>query len=380
MIYLDNAATTFPKPEAVYAAMDRFLRSSCANPGRSGHRMAMASQKVVAQCRQAVAELLGAPSPERVVFTMNATEAINIGLKGTLKPGDHVITTGMEHNAAARPLNRLAESGVAITFVPASADGVVDAEAVCAEIRPETRMIAMTHASNVVGTIQPVEQIGEAVRGTSVLLLVDAAQTAGAMPMNAAELGIDLLAFAGHKGLLGPPGTGGLVIGERADPEPLREGGTGTKSEQPVHPTGLPERLEAGTVNVSGLAGLLEGVRYLTERGVDAVRCHERELGERLFEGLSAVDGVALYGPASFERRVGVVSFNIEGMEPADVAAILDTSFDIATRPGLHCAPLAHECLGTYPLGSVRMSVGPFTTEEDIDAAVDAVGQIAASA
>jgi len=379
MVYLDNAATTFPKPEAVYSAMDRFLRTSCANPGRSGHRMAVESQRVVSQCRRAVAELLGAPSVERVVFALNATDAINTGLKGLLRPGDHVVSTLMEHNAVARPLKRLETEGVEVTFVPASPQGEVRACDLIGALRPETRLVAMAHASNVVGTIQPIEEVAAAVRERDTLLLVDAAQTAGAVPVHVADMGIDLLAFAGHKGTLGPPGTGGLVLGMRADPRPLREGGTGTRSESPEHPNELPERLEAGTMNVSGLAGLLEGVRYVAERTVERIREHELAAAEALEKGLRQIPGIVLHGPRSFDRRVGVVSFSLGDTDPRDVAAMLDTSFYIATRPGLHCAPLAHQSLRTYPVGTVRMSPGPFTTDGDVRAAVDAVAAIAST-
>ncbi|HQK94070.1 MAG TPA: aminotransferase class V-fold PLP-dependent enzyme [Armatimonadota bacterium] len=377
MIYLDNAATTFPKPEGVYSAMDRFLRTSCANPGRSGHRMAVESQRVVSQCRQAVAGLLGAPSVDRVVFALNATDAINTAIKGLVRPGDHVVSTLMKHNAVARPLKRLEAEGVEVTYVPASAKGEVRAADVIGALRPETRLVAMIHASNVAGTLQPVEEVAAVTRCRDALLLVDAAQTAGAVPVHIADMGIDLLAFAGHKGTLGPPGTGGLVLGMRADPRPLREGGTGTRSESVEHPDELPERLEAGTMNVSGLVGLLEGVRHVMERSVEGIREHELAAAQAIEQGLARVPGVTLHGPRRFVRRAGVVSFSLENMDPRDVAAVLDTSFGIATRPGLHCAPLAHQSLGTYPVGTVRMSPGPFTTEADVRAAVDAVAAIA---
>lgn len=378
MVYLDNAATTFPKPESVYVAMDAFLRTQCANPGRSGHRMSTESQRVVSLCRRAVAELLGAPDASHVVFTLNATDALNIAIRGLVRPGDHVITTRMEHNSVVRPLEGLRQrAGVAVTYVDADAEGQVQAESIARALRPDTRLIAMAHASNVVGTIQPIEEVARLVRDTPTYLLVDAAQTAGVLPISVRETGIDLLAFAGHKGTLGPPGTGGLVLGGRALPAPLREGGTGTLSESISHPDALPERLEAGTLNVSGLAGLLAGVEYIAERGLEDIRAHERAMSEALYRGLAAIAGVALQGPSDFAQRVGPVSVTLGETDPREVAAILDTSFDIAGRAGLHCAPLAHESLGTSPPGTLRLSPGPFTKAEDIEAAIDAVGQIA---
>ena len=380
MIYLDNAATSFPKPESVYAAMDRFARESCGNPGRGGHRLAVESQKVVTRARRAVAALFGAPGPERVIFTLNATDAINIGIKGVVRPGDHVVSTTMEHNSVARCLTRLERDRVSVTRDKGQPDGLVRATDILAAVRPETRLVAMVHASNVVGTVQPIGAVAEALQGTGTLLLVDAAQSAGVLPIDVRAEGIDLLAFAGHKGVLGPTGTGVLVLGERAEPEPLKEGGTGTTSESIEHPRELPERLEAGTVNCIGLAGLLAGVRYLEERSVEHVGEHERELGALLHELLDEVPGVTLYGPRDFSKRVGVVSFTVEGVSPQDMAAVLDTSFDIAVRAGLHCAPLAHATLGTPPGGTVRMSPGPFTTASEIRSAAEAVAAIAESA
>lgn len=378
-VYLDNAATTYPKPAAVYDRMDDFLRNHCANPGRSGHRMSVESQRAVVQCRQAVADLLGAPSPDHVVFTLNATDALNIAIKGIVRPGDHVVTTRMEHNSVARPLEGAKRHGVEVTFVGADCEGRVAASDILAAVRGNTRLVAMTHASNVVGTILPVEEVATALRGTSCLLLVDAAQTAGAVPISVKDAGIDLLAFAGHKGPLGPPGTGGLIVGGRALPGPFREGGTGTVSESITHPEELPERLEAGTLNVSGIVGLLAGVEYLLDRTVASVREHERAMAEALHLGLASIQGVTVYGPADFALRSGPVSFSVGEADPRAVAAILDASFDVAVRAGLHCAPLAHQSLGTYPAGTVRMSPGPFTTVEDVTTALQAVEQVAAA-
>jgi cysteine desulfurase family protein len=341
--------------------------------------MAIESQRAVGQCRRAVAELLGAPSPDHVVFALNATDALNIAIKGLVRPGDHVLTTMMEHNSVVRPLEGLRRIGVELEYIAADGEGRVSAEDILRAVRPDTRLVVMAHASNVVGTIQPVEAVAAALRDTSTYLLVDAAQTAGALPISVADTGIDLLAFAGHKGPLGPPGTGGLVLGGRALPQPLREGGTGTVSESRTHPEELPERLEAGTLNVSGLVGLLAGVDYLLGRSVADVRSHERGMASALHNGLASITGVAVHGPTDFDTRVGPVSFSVSRTDPREVATILDASFGIASRAGLHCAPLAHQSLGTHPAGTVRLSPGPFTTTDDVSAALGAVSQIAAA-
>ena len=378
MIYLDNAATSFPKPEAVYAAMDSFMRTSAGNPGRSGHKLAVAAQRVVDDARRELAALLNAPEPSRLIFALNATDAINIALKGLVQPGDHVITTSMEHNAVVRPLTRLAGEGVPVTWVPCDGQGLLNPEDVAAAITPQTRLVVVNHASNVSGTLQPVAEVADVARAHDLVFMVDAAQTAGCVPLHVQALQVDLLAFPGHKGLLGPPGTGGLYVGERADVRSFREGGTGSFSESPEHPTDLPARLEAGTHNSVGIAGLLAGVRFIRETGLTVIKDHERELSELLWQGLAGVPGLRLHGPADAHARTGVVSFTMSDWEPADLGAVLDSSFDIAVRPGLHCAPLAHQTLGTFPRGTVRMSCGFFNTPADIHAAIAAVAAVAA--
>ncbi|MHB8995482.1 MAG: aminotransferase class V-fold PLP-dependent enzyme [Armatimonadota bacterium] len=379
MIYLDNAATSYPKPEAVYAATDDFARHGAGNPGRSGHKLAMAAQAVVDDARRQLAKLFNAPEPSRMIMAFNCTDAINIALKGLLNPGDHVITTSMEHNAVARPLRGLAHSGITTTWVQCDATGLLNPADVAAAITPATRLIVMIHASNVTGTIQPLAEVANLARSRDLLFMVDAAQSAGCLPLDVQALPVDLLAFPGHKSLLGPMGTGGLYVGERVDLRPFREGGTGTTSEALEQPRQLPHRLEAGTFNVVGIAGLAAGVKFILETGLETIQEHERELMERLWQGLSAIAGTTLYGPAEAAARTSIVSFNLAGWEPTDVGAILDSSFDIAVRPGLHCAPLAHRTLGTFPAGSVRMSCGFFNTVEDIDKAIDAVRQITTS-
>lgn len=380
MIYLDNAATSFPKPEVVYAEMDDFGRHRAGNPGRSGHRLAVAAQAVLDDARRELSALLNAPDPSHVVFALNCTDAINIALKGLLNAGDHVITTSMEHNAVVRPLAALAKHGLTTTYVQCDETGLLDPSDVAAAILSQTRLIVIIHASNVTGTIQPIAQVAELARERDLLFMVDAAQSLGALPLDVQALPVDLVAFPGHKSLLGPTGTGGLFVGERAGLiRSFREGGTGMASELPEQPDKMPFRLEAGTANVFGIAGLAAGVKFVREQGLPAIMAHEQGLNERLWQGLRAVDGVTLHGPADPATRTSVVSFTLAGWEPTQVGAILDANFDIAIRPGLHCAPLAHRTLGTFPSGTIRMSCGFFNTNEHIDAAIAAVAEIAAS-
>lgn len=385
MIYLDNAATTFPKPESVLRGMDAFIRSSAANPGRSGHRRALEAEAMINETRLLIARLFGFSRPERVIFTMNATDALNMAIKGVLREGDHVITSVLEHNSVSRPLNQLERDGViSLTRLPANGDHTIDPDEMLGAFKPSTRLVAVTHASNVTGTIQPIQTIGAAGRGRDALLLVDASQSAGVVPISVEEDCIDLLAFTGHKALLGPTGTGGLVVGERAEVFPWREGGTGGDSSSPVQPSELPHRLEGGTPNVFGLAGLREGVKFLLDRGVAGVLSHERMLIEEFYKALKAPDRLAWYGADRAivhrhgEGRVGLVGINTTGFSPAELAAILDEQFDIAVRAGLHCAPYAHKHLGTFPQGFVRFSVGILTTVDDMRQAAAALDEIIA--
>jgi len=383
MIYLDNAATSFPKPEPVFRGMEAFARTSAANPGRSGHHRALEAEAMVEDTRRLVARLLGCPRPERIIFALNATDALNMAIKGVLRTGDHVITSVLEHNSVSRPLNRLEWDGViSLTRLPANADHVIDPDTVARAIKPSTRLVALTHASNVTGTIQPVGTIGPIVRERGVHLLVDASQTAGVVPIDVQRDSIDLLAFTGHKSLLGPTGTGGLVVGERVEITPWREGGTGGDSSFPMQPVEFPHRLEGGTPNIFGIAGLREGVRLLLERGVQAVLAHERDLIVEFHRALRDPGRYQWYGADRViagnhgEGRVGLVSINVPGFAPAEVAAILDEQFDIAVRAGLHCAPYAHKHLGTFPQGTVRLSAGFLTTREDMQQAAAAFDEI----
>ncbi len=383
MIYLDNAATTFPKPEPVFLGMDAFVRASAANPGRSGHRRAVAAEAMINETRLLLSRLFGFTRPERVIFTLNATDALNMAIKGVLKPGDHAITSVLEHNSVSRPLNQLERAGViTLTRLPANGDHVIEPEDVIKAFKPATRLVAITHVSNVTGTIQPIGTIGHAVRARDAFFLVDASQSAGVVPIAFEEDCIDLLAFTGHKALLGPTGTGGLVVGERVEVLPWREGGTGGDSSSPVQPSELPHRLEGGTPNVFGIAGLREGVRLLLDRGVQSVLAHERMLVEEFYRALKDPDRFAWYGADRAiagrhgDGRVGLVGINTDGLSPAELAAILDERFDIAVRAGLHCAPYAHKHLGTFPEGLVRFSVGFLTTVDDVRHAAAALNEI----
>ena len=374
--YLDNAATSWPKPEAVYRAVSRFMRRVGATPGRGGHRREEEAARIADDARGALAQLFNAPTPSGVIFTLNATQAINMALKGILQPGNHVITSSIEHNAMWRPLKALERRGVAVTAVPCAADGTLAPADVEAAVRPATRLIALQHASNVLGTILPVAEIGLIARSHGILFLVDAAQTAGAYPIDMATMGIDLLAFAGHKGLYGPHGTGGLVVRPGVTLETWVEGGSGSKSELETMPEELPLRLEAGTQNAAGIAGLLAGVRFVLKEGVLRIREHEMALTALLIAALRDVPGLTVLGPADLTRRTAVVSMVINGYVPDQLAAVLDQVFDVTTRAGLHCAPQAHRAAGTLEYGALRFSPGYFNTAEEIDYAVQSLQNV----
>jgi cysteine desulfurase family protein len=357
-----------------------YLRDIGATPGRSGHRLATAAERVRFDARLAVAELFGVSDPLRVVFTLNATHAINLVLHGLLTAGGHVLTTRMEHNAVMRPLRELGGRRVTVTALPCGPDGIADADRLEASVRSDTRLIVATHASNVCGAVQPIGALGACARRCGIPFLVDAAQTGGCWPIDLSRESIDLLAFSGHKGLLGPPGTGGLVLHPEFEPTRLPslfQGGTGSRSEFESQPECLPDKYEAGTPNTAGLAGLAAGVRFVLKRGVHAIREHEQRLTDHLLAGLRRIPGVRTIGPQTAAAMVGVVSFAIAGWSPADVAQSLDEDFDILCRPGLHCAPQAHRTLGTFPAGTVRLSLGPLTGDADVGAAVAAVAELA---
>lgn len=384
MIYFDNAATSWPKPEGVTEAMVHFLQDIGANPGRSGHRMSLEAGRIVYDAREAVAEVFCAGDPLRVVFGANVTEALNLALQGYLRPGDHVITSSMEHNSVMRPLRALAagsnNGAIGLTVVPCSPAGFLDPADLEAALRPDTVMIVLNHASNVCGSLLPVRAAADLARRHGCLLLVDAAQTGGAYPIDMEADGVDLLAFTGHKALGGPMGTGGLVIGDRVDLNrlvPLKRGGTGSRSEREEQPDFLPDMCESGTPNTVGLAGLAAGVRWVLDQGVDAIREHEVELTGRLIEGLANISGVTVHGGLDAARQTATVSFTSADLEPSEVGLRLDEVYGIMCRVGLHCAPAAHKTLGTFPSGTVRFGLSAFSTPGEVDMAVRAVEAIA---
>ena len=378
MIYLDNAATSWPKPEGVYQTMGGFLRIEGGNPGRGGHSMALAASRVIEETRMLVARLINAPEQNRVIFTLNCTDALNMGLKGLLKPGDHVITSCIEHNSVVRPLRKLEQQGIKVTRLSPSPEvGTVSARDIEEAITTETKLVVITHASNVTGVIQPIEEYGAVARRHNLVFMVDAAQTAGVYPIDVQAGNIDLLAFSGHKGLLGPPGTGVLYLGNRVNLGSLREGGTGSNSEQEEQPLDLPYRYESGTANTVGIAGLGAGLKYIFEEGMEKIRAYKQYLLAQLLAGLSQIHGVILYMPNGRFKQVSILSLNLKGQEPGEVGAILDQAFDIKVRTGLHCAPAAHKTLGTFPLGTIRLSPGCFNTVEEIEQTIQAMERIA---
>jgi cysteine desulfurase family protein len=379
MIYLDNAATSFPKPEAVYQALDRFARTDLANPGRAGHKMALAAEHALDDARHLLNQLFHGEAPERFVFTLNCTDGLNMAFKGVLADGDHVVTTDLEHNSVSRPLRAMELAGrISLTRVQADGGGTVNPDDVRRAVTPRTRLIALTHGSNVLGTVQPVAEVGRIARERDLLFLVDAAQTAGVVPIDVQAMCIDLLAFPGHKSLLGPTGTGALYVGPRAQVGAWREGGTGGDSSSETQPREFPHLLEGGTPNVLGVAGLAAGVRYVQEQGLDNIRRHEVELTERLWRRLDEIDTYEVFGHRDGSRRVGTLSFRHPALAAAELGGILDQAFDVAVRPGLHCAPYIHRSLGTFPEGTVRVSPGAFSTAADIDHLARALAEIAA--
>ena len=377
-IYLDNAATSFPKPEAVYAAVDHYQRHLGAAAGRGAYGTSGEVGGIIERLRQNLARLFQGESSQQFAFTFNGTDALNLAIHGVLRPGDHVITTAAEHNSVLRPLRSLGDQGVAVTVVDVDEHGRVSVDAVREAFRPTTRLMVVTHASNVTGVIQPIERLVEVARERGVLSLLDAAQTAGHVPIDLTAWPVDLLACPGHKGLLGPLGTGVLYVrpGVEGLLRTVRQGGTGTASESETHPRVMPAMLEAGNLNVAGLVGLEASTRWLMERGVARLEGKAQQLTRYLLEGLRGIEGIRVYGDDG-GPRVGVVSFTLADWPPSDLANVLDTEFGIETRAGLHCAPRIHERLGTLSQGgTLRASVGPLTSEVEIDAILDALRQI----
>lgn len=368
MIYLDNAATSFPKPKVVVKAMIGTAERMGANPGRSGHRMSLAAGRVIWNCREALAELLRVNSPERIVFCQNCTDAINLAIHGLLRPGDHAITSALDHNAVLRPLHELKKKGViSLDIVEPDDAGAIHAKDVLGMLQSNTKLVVCTHASNVTGAVQPVHDIGNICKKYGVRFLVDAAQTLGVLPVYPEEIGADLLAFPGHKALMGPMGTGALWIGEGVELSSIRQGGTGSASDSVYQPDELPDRYESGTLNLIGIAGLMQGVRFVM-RNFQEIYAHERFLVDHLVTGIRSMPKLRCYAPKG--KQVGVVSFNAKEKHSGEVSDMLDQR-GFATRAGLHCAPLAHRALGTLATGAVRVSPGLFNDQNDIDRLLD---------
>ncbi|WP_155987903.1 aminotransferase class V-fold PLP-dependent enzyme [Gorillibacterium massiliense] len=376
--YFDHAASSWPKPPQVAQAVGKWVEDNGANPGRGSHRLAMDASRIIYDCRWNLADLLGVKNPLDIAFTANATMALNMALSGYLREGDHVISTELEHNSVRRPLEWLKRTrGVEVTYVPADRKGNIDLTALADAFRKNTRLAAVSHGSNVLGSILQVGEIGEMCRKKGVRLLVDAAQTAGALPIDVEKMNIDLLAFPGHKGLLGLQGTGGLYISPEIDLEPFMYGGTGGFSEETGQPDVRPDRYEAGTLNTPGIAGLNEGVKVVLQEGTEAIHRREWELSQLLMEGLMQVEGLELLGPSLGEARTGTVSFLLPKMDPSEMGMILDKSYGIAVRTGLHCSPLSHQTAGTLGSGAVRASIGFSTTRDEVVYVIQAVQEIA---
>lgn len=386
IIYLDNAATTFPKPDVVHETMKDFYSKNGVNPGRTGCDLALNAEKKIHETRKVFSRFFNASlekagvekDPNRLVFTMNATMSLNLIINGMIFPGDHVITTVVEHNSVIRPVNHKILEGAEATYIKPDSEGYIDPEDIRKAVRKNTKLVVVNHGSNVSGVVQDLKAIGQVCRDEGVPLAVDSAQTAGVIPIDMREYNISFLSFTGHKGLFGPTGTGGICVADDADIKGTIYGGTGVRSAHPYHLEEYPYRLEAGTLNLAGIAGLYSGLSWVLEKGPETIYSHEMSLLKRLHEGLSRVKGVKIWGPVRFERRVATLSMTIDNFDASDIGTILDVEYGIQTRTGLHCAPLIHEHYGTTPRGTVRFSPGPFNTEEHIDLAVKAIEEISA--
>lgn len=386
IIYLDNAATSFPKPEVVHNTAREFYSVYGVNPGRTGCDLALKAEEMIHNTRQKLSAFFN-PSmalsgnikdPNRLVFTLNATMGLNLVINGTVEPGDHIVTTMVEHNSVIRPVKHRVKDGAEATFVAPDREGYVDPGDIRQAIQRNTKLVLVNHGSNVTGVVQNIEAIGAVCREAGVPLAVDAAQTAGVLPIDMAAWNISFLVFTGHKCLFAPTGTGGICVADDAEIKGTIFGGTGVRSALLYHPQEFPYRLEAGTPNLAGIAGLAAGIQWIEERGMDEIYRHELELMSRLLKGFADIEGVTIWGPRSTKNRVATCSVTVANFDPADVGTILDVDYGIQTRTGLHCAPLIHEHMGTVPRGSVRFSIGPFNTREHIDTAIRAVTEIAA--
>jgi cysteine desulfurase family protein len=379
LIYLDNSATTFPKPEEVYKYMDSFYRKNGVNPGRSGFDAAIETEEVVHATRQLLTDLFNGDDPNRLTFSYNASDSLNMILQGLAEKGDHIVTTFLEHNSVLRPLHHLELDGIAeVTHVPFDRHGYVRADDIKKEIKSNTKMVVVNHSSNVIGTIQPLAEIGKICKEKGVLFIVDGSQSAGAIPIDMKAMGIDVLVFTGHKCLMGPTGIGGSYVMENVPVKYTRFGGTGVRSAVKTHLSEFPYRLECGTLNIVGVAGLHAGLKWINEQGIENLHKKEMALWDKLRIGLQKIDGITTYCAENATNQNPVLCFNIDGFEAGDVGTMLDVDYNIACRTGLHCAPKVHEGLGTFDMhGTVRFSIGPFNTENHIEAAIEAVKEIA---
>lgn len=386
IIYLDNAATSFPKPEGVHEAVHRFYQNYGVNPGRTGCDLSLHAEEMIHATRRRLSaffngSLVAAGKPKeanRLVFTMNATMSLNLIINGTVGPGDHVVTTMVEHNSVIRPVNHKVLEGAEATFVRPDGEGYVDPDEIRKAIRKNTKLVIVNHASNVTGVVQDLQAIGAVCHAAGIPLAVDSAQTAGVLPIDMAECHISFLAFTGHKGLLAPTGTGGICVADDAEIRSSLYGGTGVRSAEPYHLREFPYRLEAGTQNLAGIAGIAAGLDWIDQRGVEKIYRHEMELLEILQTGLAEIEGVHICGTQNLTARVATLSITVDNYDPSDVGTILDVDYGVQTRTGLQCAPLIHEHMGTTPRGTVRFSIGPFNTREHVESAIRAVAEVAA--
>ncbi len=381
LIYLDNGATSFPKPEEVYAFMDHFYRNFGVNPGRSGYDLCLETGAVVDNTRKMLTAFFNGNDPNRLCFSYNSTDALNLIIFGMLRPGDHAISTTLEHNSVLRPLYHLSQDGVDVDYIPFDQSGYIDPFEIKDKFRPNTRLVIVNHASNVIGTVQPIREIGKYCREAGIPFAIDASQSAGKVTIDMEDQFLDIIAFTGHKSLFGPTGIGGLYVREGIEIRHTRAGGTGVRSSIRTHLDEYPWRLEYGTSNVLGIAGLYAGLKWILEKGMDVIHNHEMKLAKKLRDGLADIPGVTQYCLDDLNNHIAVLSFNVKGMEATEVGTMIDVDHNIACRTGLHCAPLVHEQLGTAELhGAVRFSIGPFNTEEHIRAAINAVRETAAFA
>jgi len=376
-LYLDNAATTWPKPSSVVEAISKYLNEYAGSPGRAGHQFAIRAAREVFETRELIANLFNSTSSERVIFSANATQALNIAIKGILKKGDHVIISHMEHNSVIRPLRYLEKEGIIeITIIDCNKKEPLNIEQFKNSFKSNTKLVVTIHGSNVTGTLFPIKQIGALCKSKNILYLLDAAQTAGIVPIDMQKENIDILVFSGHKKLYGPPGIGGLCIKNDIYIESLIQGGTGSLSEKENHPEFYPDHLEAGTMNTLGIVGLKAGVQYLLEKGIENLQNKQLQLTKFFIEKLKEIEPILIYGPEATEERLPLISLNIRNIISSELAYILDKDYGIMVRAGLHCSPLAHQSINTLPQGSVRFSLGCFTTEEDIKYTIEAIKKI----